>query len=353
MRNVWPLVVAAAFGVVAAAVPASAQTVIARNVPVGTTVELVLNDTKAGTATPDAIGDAKIPFKIQSASGKEMDVTVRVDICDSVRRVIVVERGRSAAPPEAGCSRRDVQGLYLVKSVTNLVVDTEPPNPTVWLRQGSVDLRPKSQGGSTWGDMPTGLIVFGGAGIGKYRDQPSFLCGNVTNCSSSGTLFTFALGGTFWLSRMIGVEGAYVQPFDVNANGSGSNFHFTSTLEAHLFAINGKFGIPAGRARIYGQGGMNYHSASLKTTQTNDDIPIVVSGASATLPGGIQVIELKTGGWGWQFGGGVEIWLSRKIGIYGEAGLSRLKGDSVEGPQAEMDDYLTTVLGGMRFKIGK
>jgi hypothetical protein len=353
MWKAWPLVAAAAFGVIAEAGVASAQTVIARTAPAGSTVELVLNDTKVGTATADPAGDAKLPFKIQDSSGKtEMDASVHVDICDSLRRIVVVERGRSPAPPEAGCVRKDVQGLFLVRKVSNLVVDTGAVNPTVWLRQGPVDLKAKGAAGP-WNAMPTGLVVFGGAGLGWYRDQSLFLCGNVSQCDSSGTRTTFTLGGTFWLSRLIGVEGAYVQPADVNASGSGSNFRFDSTLEAHFFSINGKIGIPVSRTRIYGQGGMNYHSAQLKTSQTNDDVQLTISGVTQTVPGGTQVLEVQTGGWGWQIGGGLEIWLKPSVGIYAEAGRTRLEGDSVEGAQGELRDYLTTVLAGMRFKIGK
>ena len=136
-----------------------------------------------------------------------------------------------------------------------------------------------------------------------------------------------------------------MQPLDVNTSGNGTGFHFSSVLEAHFFTINGKIGIPVGRVRIYGQGGSNYHSASLSTTQTNDDKQITTGGVSTTLPGGTQTIEIKTGGWGWQFGGGLEVWMKSWLGIYGEANRTRLKGDSVEGPQGELSDYITTVLG--------
>jgi hypothetical protein len=316
-------------------------------------VELVLNETKVGTASADPAGDAKIPFKVQDSSGKtEMDATVHVDTCDNVRRVVVVERGKAPSVPEVGCTRRDVLGLFLVKPVSNIVVNTEGPNPTVWLRQGSVDLRPRGPAGR-WSDMPTGLVAFGGVGLGKYRDQLFFYCGNVTSCDGSASRTTFTAGGTFWFSRYIGAEGAYVQPADVNVTGSGSNFRFTSQLEAHYFAINGKIGIPASRVRIYGQGGTNYHSASSTTRQTNDDTQITINGVPTTVPGGTQTIEIRTGGWGWQIGGGLEIWMKKSIGIYGEVGRTRIKGDSVEGPQGEMSDYITTFLGGMRFKIGR
>jgi hypothetical protein len=353
MSKAWPLVVAAAVGVFAQASLASAQTVIARKVPPGSTVELVLNETKVGTGTADADGDAKIPFKVQDSSGKaEMDAAVHVDTCENVRRVVVVERGKSAAIPEVGCTRKDVLGLFLIKPVSNIVVNTDSPNPTVWLRQGSVDLRQKAPG-SRWNDMPTGLVVSGGAGLGKYRDQVFLLCGNVSSCEGSDTRITYSLGGTFWLSRHIGAEGVYVQPADVNVSGTGSNFRFSSQLEAHYFAANGKVGIPAGRVRIYGQAGSNYHRGSMSTTQTNNDVTLTINGIATTIPGGTQTIKIRTGGWGWQFGGGLEVWMKKSIGIYGELGRTRIKGESVEGPQGELSDYLTTFIAGMRFKIGK
>jgi hypothetical protein len=353
MRKAWPLVAAAVFGVIAQASLASAQTVIARKVPPGSTVELVLNETKVGTATPDAAGDARVSFKVQDSSGKnEMDATVHVDTCDNIRRVVVVERGKSAAVPEVGCTRKDVLGLFLVKPVSNIVVNTEGPNPTVWLRQGSVDLRPRGPGGR-WTDMPTGLVVFGGGGIGKYRDQVAFACGNVSSCNGSDSRITYALGGTLWLSRYIGAEGAYVQPADVKATGTGSNYRFNSKLEAHFFSASGKVGIPAGRARIYGQAGTNYHRGSMSTNQTNDDRQLTINGVATTVPGGTQNIKIRTGGWGWQFGGGLEIWMKKSVGIYGEFGRTRIKGDSVEGPEGDLSDYVTTILAGMRFKIGK
>jgi hypothetical protein len=45
--------------------------------------------------------------------------------------------------------------------------------------------------------------------------------------------------------------------------------------------------------------------------------------------------------------------MKKSIGLYGEFGRARIKGDSVEGPQGEMSDYITTIIGGMRVKIGK
>jgi hypothetical protein len=234
MWKAWPLVAAAAFGVIAGASLASAQTVIARNVPAGSTMELVLNETKVGTASPDPLGDARIPFKVQDSSGKpEMDANVHVDICDTIRRVVVVERGKPSAPTEAGCTRKDMFGLFLIKSFSNIVVETGAPNPTVWLRQGSVDLTVKAAS-SRWDAMPTGLVVFGGAGVGMYRDQLFLQCGNVVDCHGSDTRTTFTLGGTFWLNR----RASTLQPPMMSARAAVDGISFGSPEATS--SINGR-----------------------------------------------------------------------------------------------------------------
>ena len=108
LKSSRPLVVAAALCVLMQAAAASAQMVITRKVPAGSTVELVLNATKVGTGTADAAGDAKIPFTVpQSGKETEMDAYVHVDACADLTRVIVVERNQTPPVPEPGCSRRD------------------------------------------------------------------------------------------------------------------------------------------------------------------------------------------------------------------------------------------------------
>jgi len=143
------LVIAAALSLGLQAGVATAQTVIARKLPAGSTVELVVNGVKIGSGTPDAQGDARVPFDVQAQTGKtEMDATVHVDECsDTLRRVLVADRNQAPPVPEPGCSRKDVIGVFWVKKVTTLVVDTGSPNATVFLRQGSVDLNAKPSSG--------------------------------------------------------------------------------------------------------------------------------------------------------------------------------------------------------------
>ena len=355
MLQSWrPLVAAAVLSVIASAGSASAQTVIAREVPAGSTVELVLNDKAVATATADGSGDARLPFKLPATSGAaaSMDAQIHVDVCESLHRILVADRALASPPPESGCTRKDVLGVFVIRSVTNLVVRTGGAIPTVWLRQGPVDLTVKGPA-SRFDDVPTGLVVFGGAGLSSFRDALLLLCGDVSPCDGQDSRTTYTAGATFWLWPFIGVEGSYLRPPSVNASGTGANFNFNSVLDAHVYVINVKAGIPIDRVRIYGQGGTNYHRAKESTTQTINDLPVTIGGVPQVVPGGTQIIELRTGGWGWQFGTGLEVWVKPSVGIFGEVSRTRLKGSKVEGPEAELEDYLSAALFGLRIKIGR
>ncbi len=75
---------------------------------------------------------------------------------------------------EPGCERRDIPGLYWVRGVNTLVVDVGGPNPTMMLVKGSYQPGKVKNWSST---VPTGLMVFGGAGRADYRDAVLISCG--------------------------------------------------------------------------------------------------------------------------------------------------------------------------------
>ena len=357
MLKSWrSLVVAAVAGVLSHATVATAQNVIARKAPAGSTVELMVNAVKVGTATADANGDATLPFTIELHDGvAEMDGYVHVDTCGEVRRIVLVEKSHTPPLPEPGCTRRDVSGLFLFRRVTNLVVDTGAPIPTVRLRQGSVDLSAKEEqpGSSThdWDTTPTGLMVFGGAGLSKFSDALSNLCGNVTPCEGGDSRTTYTFGGSFWLGPFVGVEGSFIKPPSVNASGTGTNFLFNSVLSSQLYVINGKVGVPIEKVKIYGQGGTNYHKAKQSTTERIDDLALSVNDAGQIVAGGTQEIELHTAGWGYQFGGGAEIWFKDTFAVYGEFNRIHLSGHGIDGREGELTDNLNSILFGLRVKI--
>ena len=348
------LAIAAALSLGLQAGTAMAQTVIARNVPAGSTAELVVNGVRVGTGTPDALGDVRLPFDVQAQAGKpEMDATVHVDECsDTLRRVLVADRNQAPPVPEPGCSRKDVIGVFWVKRVTTLVVDTGSPNATVFLRQGSVDLTIKPTA-ARWEEVPVGLVAYGGAGLSRYRDAYDLQCGNASACTGDDSHTTYVAGGTLWLNPFLGIDGAWIKPAGVNANGAGSGFLFNSVVSSHLYTLGGKAGVPIGKTRLYGQGGVNYHRSHLTVTENIDDVIIVVNGVNELVRGGTQRIELKTGGWGWQVGAGLEVWFKNKFAVFGEASRTHVQGEGIEGGYGTVDDYLNAILFGGRFKIGR
>ena len=98
-----------------------------------------------------------------------------------------------------------------------------------------------------------------------------------------------------------------------------------------------KLGIPLGPVRIFGQGGGTYHEATNTTTQT--------------LGGDTQVIEIRTDGWSYTFGGGLEGWINDRFALYGEAGQTKIKGKERLAGQIQIDDTLTHYMFGIRFRI--
>jgi hypothetical protein len=223
-------------------------------------------------------------------------------------------------------------------------------NPTVMLVQGSFSLEPEDPA-RVWSPSPAGLIVFGGAGLARFRDAEALACGNVSDCSGDASGFAFTAGGTFWLTRFLGAEGSYVRPSKTTARGSGSNFRFDSSYDVHVTTIAGKVGAPIGSVRLYGRAGANYHKAASSSTLTTDDVTTTVDGVSTTVEGGTQTIELKTDGWGWLFGGGIEVWLARSFALSGDFGVADLNGKALGGGEGEVDDRLSYVFVGAHIRI--
>jgi hypothetical protein len=319
---------------------ASAQTVIVKNAPVGSDIELVLNATAVETAKADADGVARLGVNLQKNVNKtQTDAQIFVDICENVRRVFIAERGIQPAAPEAGCTRRDMGGLFLVRDVSSMLIDVGPGSPTLMLRQGPISLDPPR----TW-TAPTGLVLFGGAGLSKLRDAGAFACGNVTECSSSGYGTTYTFGAAFWVTPFLAAEASYLKPAEMKAEGTLETYRFTTEFDTELLNVVGKVGVPIGIVRPYGQVGGTYFRGTLITTQTN-----TVGTESIQ-----QTYWQRTGGWGLTFGGGLEIWVAPAFGIYGELGWSSLKGKLLDPDpgEGETDDRLTQFMFGARIRLG-
>jgi hypothetical protein len=53
------------------------------------------------------------------------------------------------------------------------------------------------------------------------------------------------------------------------------------------------------------------------------------------------------------FGGGAEGWIKPKFAIFGEVNLARIRGVDERGGEGQIDDRLRSLMGGVRFKIGR
>ncbi len=346
MQRPWSAVaLATVWCVSAAAGTATAQTVVVRNAPPAMAVEVVLNAASVATGAADAAGVATLPFRMKDAIGKvEIDANVFVDLCESVRRVVIVEIGGAIAPPGERCDRRQISGLYWVRPVNTIVVNLAGTAPSLLLVKGSYGVPPpgtdetgSESGPRVWRPLPRGLVIGGGAAFSSIRDAKAINCGTVVPCDGGGSGLAFSAGATYWITRYIGVEGMYLKPKQVTARG-GDGFTFDSTLDTDVWGLSGVVGVPAGPVRFYGKGGMNYHQGTAATSQTI---------GSAT-----QTFGYRTKGFGWMYGGGLEGWVSSRLGIFGEAGFARIQGDAEGAGEELIDDRLRMVIAGIRIRIG-
>ncbi len=342
------LVCAAALTVTVGTGVAGAQTVTVTNASPQSKVELVFNaDTVGSTSVAPGGGVATIASDVLTKAGrKETSARVSVDVCANLVRVLFAEAGLTPPPPGA-CTRKEITGLFVVRPVTTFVIDVGRADPVIWLRQGPAppewmgDTSASASGGeSTWGSPPLKLVLFGGGSLAQFGDAVASQCGDLSNCSGNNNLLGYRVGATYWIKPFFGAEVSYLKPKNLTVNGSGDTFHFQTILNTQLVTIAGTVGVPFNRARLYGQAGANYLRTTSTTTETID-------------PFGTQAFTLKTDGWGWLFGGGLEVWMTHRVAIYGEFGFAKLKGHALEGGQGTIDDHMTFVVVGGRVHIGR
>jgi hypothetical protein len=341
------IVCCCAIALLIAAVPAAAQTLVVRGAPPDSTVEFVLNGAAAGSTTVNAEGDAVIA----SPAGKkaDMEAYIYVDVCDTVRRVFVVDRGMQPAAPETGCNRTQISALFEVRPISTIVVTVSGVLPTVQLRQGHFDLHKAP--GRAWGPSPFGLVLFAGGALTNLLQASALSCGDVADCSGDDSGFGYTAGIDFWVAPFLAAEVSYTRPAESTAEGGGSNFRFNSGLDAHALNIAGKVGVPIKIVRLYGQAGATYHRATWETEQTIDATTRTTDAGTVTVPGGTQTYRLETGGWGWSFGGGLEIWLARSFALYAEGGRFELKGPARDGGEGALDQGMAFVTVGGRVRL--
>lgn len=349
MRKWWrPLALAAVLNVMAGVAVGSAQTVMVRNAPPGTTVEVVLNTATVGSAIVDMDGNATVAADLSTLGKTETDAYVYVDLCDNRQRVLILERGAPVPPQEPGCDRRESLGLFLVRRVSTLVLDVADSRPTVMLRRGPVTFGPPREPASA----PGGLVLSGAGSFATFRDTTTLACGNVLDCSGDSSRLAYAVGGSYWITRFLAAEASYLKPSELPIRGGDETFRFTSFLNPHVLTVAAKVGVPVGRVRFYGKAGGNHHWATMGTAQTIDDITVTIEDIPQIIPGGTQNLELRTSGWGWLFGGGGEVWARPAFALYGEVARTALKGPARDDKEGALDERVNVILFGARFRLG-
>jgi hypothetical protein len=315
---------------------ASAQTVIVRKAPPGSAVEVTVNGAPGGAGTVNEAGDAVVKVNVLGAGGRtETDAFLFVELCDAVRRVVIVEQTAQTPPPAEGCRRHEVPGLFVLRPESSLVFDVSGSQPTVLLRQGSYSLKPPR----VWKPAPTGFVVFGAAGLGKIRSASAIGCGLVEGCQSDDSGVALTAGAAYWLTPWLAGEVTYLRPAETTATAEIGDVSFTHTVDAELVNIAAKVGVPLGPTRAYGSIGTVWHRALTKTVQTSGSIT--------------DTIELQTEGWNWSWGGGFEIWLASSFAIYTEGGSMAIKGEAVNVEEGIIDDRLNFLVAGVRIRLGR
>jgi hypothetical protein len=357
-RGIRRVTLAAAACAIAGVGAASAQTIVVRNATPGATIELVVNaaaigsisadDRGRGTLTVPQAPGTKLDMKSNLAAQKDM--LLFGETCENKIRLLMVERGAPPAAQEAGCVRREIPGLFLIRPLSTLVFDFGGSSPSVLLRQRPFD---PDAGPRTWRLSPEGLVFFGGGSHTGFREMGDVACGSVSGCyrDESGPGFTF--GVAYWVLPYAAAEVSYVRPKEASVVGAGDSYDFESTLDADVLTLAGMSGFAAGPLRVYGKGGLTYHRATFTTVQTHADQTTTIDEVTTTIPGGTQTLAFRTTGWGWMFGGGAETWLTRAFAFYGEFGWVRLKGKDEKGGEGRIDDSLMLLSFGVKLHVGR
>ncbi len=354
MRGPWRLpVLAAALNLFMGAGLAAAQTVIVRHAPAGAAIEVTVNDETAASATADETGTAKLTVKMPG--GKvETDAEMHVDVCDNVRRLVLFERTFVPSSPAPGCRRTELERLFLLRPITTLLVDLSEP-AHLWIRQGSVPDEWLSDAPiveRTWRPSPTGVVLSGGGAMTSIRDASVIACGTAECDQRDASGLKYSVGIDWWVARFFALEVGFTKPADMRATGSGAGYRFESGLDTQMITTGVKIGVPIGPVRPYGRAAANRNRTITTTSQTTDTVTVVVNGVEQTFPGGTQNYEFRTTGWGWLFGGGVEVWVTNSFAFYAEGGAAKLKGDAIGNVEFAIDDRASFMLFGARFRLG-
>jgi hypothetical protein len=346
------LVFAAALALTGPALAARAQTVSVMNAPPASTFELVLNTTTVASETTDRLGDATVSAPPDSWR-ETTAASIYAQECPETVRVIITQPGTAAPAPGPLCDQTQIEGAYWVQSISSLVVDLAG-TPSVRLRQGRAPAAWLSRDPeallSITGANLGGLVVFGGGGLGSLRDSIELACGNAGPCEDDKSGRALNAGLAYWITSFLGAEAGVLRPPDASTVGGGIGYEFDTAVETEILTLSGLAGVPLGRVRLFGQAGMNRHRAKLTTTQTVLSSIVLVDGSPVTIPGGTHTFALDTEGWGLMYGGGLEVWFNRVLGLYGQFRRFSLEGAAPD-EAGTIEDQLYSIGFGMRLRV--
>jgi hypothetical protein len=350
------LVLATVLCSVAAASAATAQTAIVRSAPAGASIEVTMNGSAPVTAKTDGYGDARVTVP---ALGRDTEVQIHVDVCgENTVKVFINEPGQPPAGSGAGCTRKDMWGVYIMRAATTFVVEINGTDSSVFVAQGAPPAAWLQRGNMRitklpWGTPGRGLALTFGGGASSFGAAGTKACGSITTCTSDDAGLALHLGGEFWITKNIAVQGSYLRPANVSATGSGAGFTFETRRTMRLATVGAKAGVPVGYGRIYAIGGAVRHESTSLTTETVDALTVTVNDVTQTIAGGTQEFGEKTRGWNWMLGGGAELWVSKWVGLYAEFTRVKLKGSPVSGGDGGIDEQGTFIVGGFRARLWK
>jgi hypothetical protein len=261
--------------------------------------------------------------------------------------VFLVETGAPSPALEGACNRGVARYEFSIQPATTLVVEVDGETPVVWIRQGPAPAgwlgeQSETKRSKIWKLAPSGIIMSAGLGGANFFDAVSQACGDAAACVGQHLQPDVTVQATYWITRFLAVDAGYLRPNSVSTSGSGATFSFMSALDARVVTLDGKFGAQTGPVRLYGLAGVNRLWATSTTLQT----------VTSTGTGLSETFAFKAQGWGWLGGGGVETWVTRRIGVYLEANLMALKGSAVDSGQGAISDVLGFATLGVRFAVG-
>jgi hypothetical protein len=332
---------------------AHAQTVIITNAPQGTTLEFVLENMTEGTAMVDAKGNATVVANQAHLGTQKIDATVLVDNCGTTRRVVVIER--TGSRPSAGtCTRTEIEGVYLVQQITTIVINVNNMPPTLLQRQGPAPaawLEPTTQGNIAHLAYKRHFVASAGYGLMEFKNFPIVSCGDILGCIYDKVSESPTAAVSYWFLPYVAAEGGYVRFSRLTAGADGTTFNFNNDFEGGAITFSGVGAIPAEKWTVFGKWGGNYQGSTYTTHETVFDAGAGDGNEMRLVAGGTQTLQYHTAGWGWQWGGGVEYWPTKLIGVYGEGGKIFVKGHDTHGGEGSLDDTANYVFVGVRLRI--